>query len=43
MEYVPNKMRIIKCLIEHVNLEREEIMRIIDEAYNQIRMQTAEI
>jgi hypothetical protein len=43
MDYVPNKMRIIKCLIEHVNLEREEIMRIIDEAYNQIRMQTAEI
>ena len=36
MNYVPNKMRIIKCLIEHVNLERDEILRMIDEAYNQM-------
>jgi len=37
MDYIPNKMRIIKCLIEHVNLEREEIIRIIDEAYKQLQ------
>ena len=37
MNYVPNKMRIIKCLIEHVNLDREEILRIIDEAYKQLK------
>lgn len=37
MSYVPNKMRIIKCLIEHVNLDREEILRIIDEAYKQLK------
>jgi hypothetical protein len=37
MNYVPNKMRIIKCLIEHVNLDRDEILRIIDEAYKQLK------
>lgn len=37
MSYVPNKMRIIKCLIEHVNLDRDEILRIIDEAYKQLK------
>jgi hypothetical protein len=37
MNYVPNKMRIIKCLIEHVNLDRDEILRIIDEAYKQLQ------
>jgi hypothetical protein len=35
MDYVPNKMRIIKCLIEHVNLDRDEILHIINEAYKQ--------
>lgn len=37
MNYVPNKMRIIKCLIEHVNLDRDEILRIIDETYKQLQ------
>ena len=37
MNYVPNKMRIIKCLLEHVNLDRDEILRIIDEAYKQLQ------
>jgi len=37
MNYVPNKMRIIKCLIEHVNLDRDEILHIIDEAYKQLK------
>lgn len=38
MDYVPNKMRIIKSLIEHINFERDEIIRIIDEAYKQIEL-----
>ena len=36
MNYVPNKMRIIKCLIEHVNLDRIQILNMIDEAYKQL-------
>ena len=36
MDYVPNKMRIIKCLLEYIHMDREELNRLIDEAYNQI-------
>ena len=43
MDYVPNKMRIIKCLIEHVNLDRDEILRIINEAYKQKHPNTESI
>jgi len=39
MDYVPNKMRIIKCLIEHVNISREELNKIIDDAYLQLQLQ----
>ena len=39
MDYVPNKMRIIKCLIEHVNISREELNKIIDDAYMQLQIQ----
>ena len=39
MGYVPNKMRIIKCLIEHVNISREELNKIIDDAYMQLQIQ----
>ena len=37
MGYVPNKMRIIKCLIEHVNIGKDELQIIIEEAYKQLR------
>ena len=36
MDYVPNKMRIIKSLIEHVNIDRNELNKIIDDAYTKI-------
>lgn len=39
MSYVPNKMRIIKSLIEYVNITREELNQIIDEAYKQLKQQ----
>ncbi len=41
MDYIPNKMRIIKCLIEHVNISREELHKIIDDAYLQLQAQIA--
>jgi len=39
MDYIPNKMRIIKCLLEQVNVSREELNKIIDEAYTQLQSQ----
>jgi hypothetical protein len=33
MNHVPNKIQIIKTLIEHINLDRSEILRMINEAY----------
>jgi len=39
MDYVPNKMRIIRCLVEHVNISREELHKIIDDAYLQLQEQ----
>jgi hypothetical protein len=39
MNYVPNKMRIIKCLIEHVNMDKNELKNLIEEAYKQLRKQ----
>ena len=36
MDYVPNKMRIIKCLLEYIHMDRNELNRLIDEAYKQI-------
>ena len=39
MDYIPNKMRIIKCLLEQVNISREELNKIIDEACAQLQNQ----
>jgi len=39
MDYVPNKMRIIKCLLEHVNMDKNELKNLIEEAYKQLRKQ----
>ena len=39
MDYVPNKMRIIKCLLEHVNMDKNELKTLIEEAYKQLRKQ----
>jgi len=33
MNHVPNKMQIIRALIEHINVDRSEILRMINEAY----------
>jgi len=39
MNYIPNKMRIIKCLLEQVNISRDELNKIIDEACAQLQIQ----
>jgi hypothetical protein len=39
MDYVPNKMRIIKCLLEQVNISRDELNKIIDKACEQLQSQ----
>ena len=41
MNYIPNKMRIIKCLLEQVNISRDELNKIIDEACAQLQEQLA--
>ena len=41
MNYIPNKMRIIKCLLEQVNISRDELNKIIDEACAQLQEQIA--
>jgi len=33
MDYVPNKFRIIKSIIEHVNINKNELSKLIDNAY----------
>ena len=37
MDHVPNKIRIIKCLLEYVNIDKDELMRILEVAYNEVR------
>jgi hypothetical protein len=36
MNYVPNKMRIIKFLLEHVKMDKNELTNLIEEAYKQL-------
>jgi hypothetical protein len=43
MDYVPNKMRIIKTLIEHVNMDRNELRELIEEAYKKMKFEPEEI
>ena len=33
MNYVPNKFKIIKCLIDHVNVDKTELLSFIEDAY----------
>lgn len=33
MDYVPNKFRIIKSIIQHVNINKNELSKLIDNAY----------
>lgn len=33
VDHPPNKIRIIKRVLEYVNMEREELMKIIEETY----------
>ena len=33
MNYVPNKFKIIKCLIDHVNVNKTELLSFIDDVY----------
>jgi len=37
----PNKVRIIKYMLEYINMEREELLKIIEETYNKIKESAA--
>jgi len=37
MDHMPNKIRIIKCLLEYINVGKDELMRIIESAYNEVK------
>lgn len=36
MSHMPNKIRIIKCLLEYVNIEKDELFKILEAAYNEV-------
>lgn len=38
MDHIPNKIRIIKCLLEYVNVDKKELLTIIENAYNEVKM-----
>jgi hypothetical protein len=40
MSHPPNKIQIIKCVMEYVNMERDELMKIINETYNELQHKT---
>lgn len=33
IDHPPNKVRIIKCLLEYINIDKEKLLRIIEKAY----------
>ena len=35
MSFVANKMKIISCLLEHIKLDKKELLKIIEDTYNQ--------
>lgn len=37
MDHIPNKIRIIKCLLEYVNVNKDELLQIIENAYNEVK------
>jgi hypothetical protein len=37
MSHPPNKIQIIKCVMEYVNIERDELIKIINETYNELQ------
>jgi len=37
MDHMPNKIRIIKCLLEYINVDKDELMQIIESAYNEVK------
>jgi len=39
MSHIPNKIRIIKCLLEYVNIDKDELLQILETAYNEIKQQ----
>ena len=41
MDHMPNKIRIIKCLLEYINVGKDELMQIIESAYNEVKHQEA--
>ena len=40
MSHIPNKIRIIKCLLEYVNIDKDELFKILEVAYNEVKQQT---
>ena len=39
MDHIPNKIRIIKCLLEYVNIDKDELLKILEVAYNEVQQQ----
>ena len=39
MDHIPNKIRIIKCLLEYVNIDKDELLKILEVAYNEVKQQ----
>lgn len=39
MSHIPNKIRIIKCLLEYVNIDKDELLNILEAAYNEVKQQ----
>ena len=37
MDHIPNKIRIIKCLLEYVNIDKNELFQILEVAYNEVK------
>lgn len=40
MSHPPNKIQIIKYVMEYVNIDRDELMKIINETYNELQHKT---
>jgi len=39
MDHMPNKIRIIKCLLEYINIDKEDLLKIVERAYNEVKQQ----
>jgi hypothetical protein len=38
VDHPANKIRIIKYILEYINIERETLLKLIDETYNKIKI-----